>query len=124
MFSVLRAKHSRENEAAEGFGVLFDNDEFIKQQVISTDGAVANLAVKRGYTAYKYSGINGGDTQRVLFKPLLGILNQPKFLPIRYMPLTIELELVNDITEPIFSNFTNTFGSDINCCEYIIIMEN
>ncbi len=38
MFSILRAKHSRENEAAEGFGVLFDDDEFNKVQVMTTDG--------------------------------------------------------------------------------------
>jgi len=53
---------------------------------------INKLKVTRGLTAYKFSGISQGQSQRVLFKPLLGILNQPKFLPIRYMPLTIELE--------------------------------
>ncbi len=129
MFSILRAKHSRENEAAEGFGLLFDDHEYQKWQVISTDGGqpmavgppatgkstipVTNLAVKRGYTAYKFAGIRAQQSQRVLFKPLLGIINQPKFLPIRYMPLTIELELVNDMTEPIFSAFSGNANADI-----------
>ncbi len=30
------------------------------------------------------------------------------------MPLTIEIELVNDMTEPILSTFTDTVGSDIS----------
>jgi len=128
MFSILRAKHSRENEAAEGFGELFDDAEFNELNVlpnVGQDGKIDDLKeiiVKRGHTAYKFSGIAQGQSQRVLFKPLLGILNQPKFLPIRYMPLTIELELVNDMTEelelvndmtePIFSTFTPTYGID------------
>ena len=85
MFSILRAKHSRDNEAAEGFGVFFDDDEFGKLHLMSMDGTqpaipaggvnVTNIAVKRGLTAYKFSGISQGQSQRVLFKPLLGILN-------------------------------------------------
>ena len=120
MFSILRAKHSRDNEAAEGFGVFFDDDEFGKLDVmpdVGQDGVIDNLnklKVTRGLTAYKFSGISQGQSQRVLFKPLLGILNQPKFLPIRYMPLTIELELVNDMTEPVLSNFTTTTGADFS----------
>jgi hypothetical protein len=73
MFSILRAKHSRENEAAEGFGSLFDDDEFTKLDVITLDGAVSaleKLAVKRGLTEYKFNGIPPGQAQRVLFKPL------------------------------------------------------
>ena len=30
------------------------------------------------------------------------------------MPLTIELELVNDMTEPVLSNFTTTTGADFS----------
>ena len=90
MFSILRAKHSRENESAEGFGILFDDHEYQKWQVTTVDGTqpttgadggpVANLAIKRGYTAYKFAGIRAQQSQRVLFKPLLGIINQPTFL--------------------------------------------
>ena len=36
-----------------------------------------------------------------MFKPLSGLLNQPKYLPLRYMPLTIEFELVNNNLDPI-----------------------
>lgn len=37
----------------------------------------------------------------VLFKPLSGLFNQTKYLPIRYCQLQIELEIVNDLTDPI-----------------------
>ncbi len=70
MFSILRAKRSRENEAAEGFGSLFDDDEFAELDVTTVDGtasAINKLAVKRGLTAYKFSGIPPGHAQRVLF---------------------------------------------------------
>jgi hypothetical protein len=44
----------------------------------------------------------------VLFKPLSGILNQNKLSPLRYAPITIELELVDNKDEPILSQFTKT----------------
>ena len=56
------------------------------------------------------SGIKGGQSQTVLFKPCSGLFNQPKMLPIRYMPITVELELVHDNTEPIVS--ATTVGQD------------
>ena len=46
----------------------------------------------------------------VLFKPLSGILNQSKLIPLRFAPLTIELELVDTFTEPIISNFVPLGG--------------
>ena len=48
----------------------------------------------------------------VLFKPLSGILNQQKFLPLKWAPLTIELELVDDKNEPILSQFSMPTASD------------
>ena len=62
------------------------------------------------YTPANFSGIFYSQAQTVLRKPLFGILNQPKYLPIRYSPITIELELVNDMKEPIIpqlGSFTN-----------------
>ena len=52
-------------------------------------------------------GIPGASYQTVLFKPLSGILNQRKYLPLRFMPITIELSLVDDPLDPIISNFAN-----------------
>jgi len=43
---------------------------------------------------------------------LSGILNQNKLLPLRYAPITIELELVDDKNEPILSSFSKPGMAD------------
>ena len=86
MFTILNAKDANVNEKAEAFGQTFD-----KYTTMDT----TTLA-----------GIHPGESQTVLFKPCSGLFNQPKMLPIRYMPITIELELVHDNTEPIVSSTT------------------
>ena len=35
------------------------------------------------------------------FKPLCGLFSQFKYIPLKYAPITLELELVNSMTEPI-----------------------
>ena len=88
MFSILTAEDSSKNVDAEAFGKTWD----IRDNR------------KTAYTANSFSGIKNGQSQTVLFKPLSGLLNQPKYLPIRYCPLTIELELVNSSNDPIISD--------------------
>ena len=91
MFTILNAKDANINERAEAFGQQFDNHQ---------------TAFDRNTVA----GIAPGQAQTVLFKPCSGLFNQPKMLPIRYMPITVELELVHDNTEPIVS--ATTVGQD------------
>jgi hypothetical protein len=83
MMLSLIASESRENQAAEAFG---SNWNTTSQNYDTTQG------------------IKGGQALTVLFKPLSGILNQNKMLPIRYAPITIELELsdgnVDAIVDP------------------------
>jgi hypothetical protein len=82
MMSILTSPDSRDNQAAEAFGTHWDT------------GAGTFLPA---------NGITGGTALTVLFKPLSGLLNQNKMLPIRYAPITIELELVDTKTDPIIS---------------------
>ena len=88
LFSTLTAKDSRENEEAEGFGKSWDH--------------TIHMSLNNTYTPSNFSGIFYDQAQTVLFKPLLGILSQPKYLPIRYCPITIELELVNDMKNQLY----------------------
>ncbi len=44
--------------------------------------------------------------QTVCFKPLCGLLMQSKYIPLRYCPIEIELELA-DVSEPVISG---TYG--------------
>jgi hypothetical protein len=39
--------------------------------------------------------------ETVSFKPLFGIFNQPKYLPLQFLPLTLEFELVTNATDAI-----------------------
>ena len=100
MIHMMIAKESRENDAAEAFGLHWDSHAWLNGLNVSLN-------------TDNYRGIAEGESMTVLFKPLSGILNQNKLLPLRYAPITIELELVDSATEPIVSNFsgeaTNAF---------------
>ena len=60
-----------------------------------------------GMSDANWKGIFPGDSQVCMFKLLSGLLNQGKMLPIRYMPLVIELELVDSLKDPGPSSIKN-----------------
>lgn len=103
MMHMLTSKHSRENDHAEAFG----------NELNLTSARAADVATTVG----SFRGVPGGDYQSVMFKPLSGLLTQNKYLPVRYCPLTIELELVDGMTTPLVSSITghdlsNTVSTD------------
>ena len=87
MMHTMVAKESRENDAAEAFGQLFDPHKWYSKE----------------QNASNYDGVDPSKNLVVLFKPLSGLLSQNKMLPIRYAPITIELELVDTAEEPVIS---------------------
>ena len=97
MFNIFSASDSRQNDFAEGFGNYWDN----KQDNIHVDETWLR-------------GIPPTTKQTVLFKPMSGILNQRKYIPIRFMPITIELSLVDDPLDPIVSNMNHVGFTDAN----------
>ena len=50
-----------------------------------------------GHTVGHLQGISAGMRQTVMFRPCFGLLEQRKFISLKYSPLTIELELDSDI---------------------------
>ena len=101
MFHCLTDRHTRENDDTEAFGARVDAPAYY------------DVAGNSTASAANYPGMSPGSQRTVYFKPLLGILNQSKFLPIRYCPMTIELELVNNLTDPIIDPATDTrVGTD------------
>ena len=58
----------------------------------------------------KIPGTFGSSFQTVISKPLSDIFNKHKYLPMRFMPITIELYLVDDPLEPIVLNLANYIG--------------
>ena len=49
-----------------------------------------------------------------MFKPMLGLFNQEKLIPLRYCPIQIELELVNQQTDAVSIVPANGFGNGSN----------
>ena len=97
LVSNFTSTKSKDNDIAEGFSNPWET-------------AVNANSVSPVYLA----GIPPNQSMTVLFKPLSGIIRQSKYLPIRYMPLTIELTLVDDPTLPIISQVTNHIPDVVN----------
>ena len=93
MMSFLVAPESNMNDAAQAFGWTHD-----KHLPVSTN---------------TFQGIRAGQSLQVLFKPLSGLLNQDKMIPLRYAPVTIELELVDSANDPIFTSVTGVGGANL-----------
>ena len=91
MLTDLLPEDDQHDIACEGFG----NFDFVKGDAQAADQ-------RKGYrqTDYDLSG-NVGLSRRVQFKPMLGIFNQEKLIPLRYCPIQIELELVNQQSDPV-----------------------
>ena len=112
MLTDLLPEDDQNDIACEGFG----NSDFVK-------GEVAQAADQRtGYrqTDYDLSG-NVGLAPRVMFKPMLGLFNKEKLLPLR-CPIQIELGLVNSQADAVSlevaegcSNGANWDISDTPC---------
>ena len=69
--------------------------------------------------------------RRVMFKPMHGLFNQDKLLPLRYCPLQIELELVNSQADAVttetaegFYNGANWDISDMQCKCDLLTLDN
>ena len=113
MLTGLPPEDDQSDIACKGFG----NFDFVQ-------GEAAQAADQRkGYrqTGYDVSG-NVLLARRVMFKPMLGLFNQDKLLPLRYCPIQIELELVNSQADAVttgswegYQNGVNCYISDIQC---------
>ena len=91
MFEVLTSLHNRDNDDIENFGYRADT-----------------LPPGENHTTNTLPGIPGQSYQTVGMKLCSGLLNQPKMLPLKYMPLTIELELVNDANDVVVTPAVNS----------------
>ena len=85
LFHILQSNHSRLNDGGEEFGYNYDISS------LSTPDLLPGIAT----------------SQTVMFKPLCGIFAQTKYLPLRFCPIEIELELA-DVDEPIIIGSTSS----------------
>ena len=98
MFAALKPQDDQKEIAMEEFG-LFDI-QYEVASAVSGGGinseAVADADARKIYRNRDFDEagpVFGSRT--VLFKPMLGILNQEKLIPLGYCPLQVELELVS-----------------------------
>ena len=59
------------------------------------------------------SGIGPTERHTVLFKPIFGILNQPKYICLKYCPIVIEFELESDSAANVINPSTTANYKDI-----------
>ena len=90
MFHMLQDPKNRTNDDIEAFGMRYDS------YGVAGKNGVGNFPIDLAYPS-----IAGGSSRVVMFKLLSGIFNQDKFLPIRYMPITLEIELTSLVNDPI-----------------------
>ena len=108
MLSILQSSNSRANDDAEGFGTRWDDSQKQVYYDVKAPVAPSTLptvqAIVNAPSIMTLPGIKGNSYKYVGFRLKCGIFNQPKFIPLRYCPLTIELEVCNSLTDPIISN--------------------
>ena len=97
MFEMMTSLHNRDNDDIEGFGYRSDS-----------------VAPGLAHTTNDLPGIPGGSYHQVGMKLCSGILNQPKMLPLKYMPLTIEFELVSNADDPVVTPGVNATFTTAN----------
>jgi hypothetical protein len=100
MLHILTSKANRENDSIEGFGARWD-DEFHW-----------NTAWNANYGAK----VEPSESRAVSFKPLFGLLNQSKYIPMMWSPLMFEFEVVNGAEDAIVGigeTFTSTNTSTV-----------
>jgi hypothetical protein len=85
MLHVLTSKLNRDNDSIEGFGARWDDD----------------ATWNKTWTAEYGATVAPSKSRAVSFKPLFGLLNQSKYIPLMWSPLMFEFEVVNGATDAI-----------------------
>ena len=96
MLTALKSEEEQNSIASEGF-CNFDD----KYSVTADDS-------RSTYRSEDFDKAGTVSTSRkVIFKPMFGLFDQDKLLPIRYCPIQIELELVNNFMDAIIKRTDN-----------------
>ena len=109
MLTDLMPEDDQHDIACEGFG----NFDFVK-------GDAAQAADQRKVYRQDDYDLSGYVTlaRRVQFKPMLGLFSQEKLIPLRYCPIQIELELVNQQADAVTTESTEGFQNGVRKLGY------
>jgi len=97
MMHILTSTNNRVNDDIEGFGHRWDAPD-----------------VYGSFNTDFIGGIPANSKRTVSFKPLFGVLNQPKYIPMSYCPIQMEFEIVNGAEDAIVSPGTGVGAKDFN----------
>jgi hypothetical protein len=99
MFHNLVSSERQVDDLVQGFGVEADNLRNMgthpegKRQYGGKTVALGQLAGATTPQPYlsciEYQGVTEGDSRTTFFKPLAGLFNQHKYIPIKYCPIQI-----------------------------------
>ena len=117
MLTALKTEEKQNTIAGEGF-CNFDGK-------YTVEGAASDSRSTYRQEDYDQAGLVITN-RRALFKPMLGILEQEKLIPLRYCPIQIELELVNNLLDAVVMRNAYASGSwtisDIQCkCDLLTL---
>ena len=108
MLHALKPEEEQLGIAAEGFGSFDD-----KHANVATDIRKSYRLENHDQSGTVFAG------RRVMFKPLIGLVNQEKLTPLRYCPIQVELELVNNGADAVFVDMTS--AENIRQIEILVI---
>ena len=104
MLTALKSIDDQKEIAMEGFGCFTTvHDSNSGGLAADPDGTAEDADGRKSYRIKDWDEADRVLTSRkVLFKPMLGLFNQDKVIPLRFAPLQIELELVNNSADAVF----------------------
>ena len=92
MVTALKSPEEQMSIASEGFGSF----DWVLDNIVSASDSRSTYRLEN----YEQAGfVKTG--RRAVFKPLFGLFEQDKLIPLRYAPLVIELELVNNASDAV-----------------------
>ena len=100
MFHILSSKENRVNDDVGNQNNRWDCDA-VYGALVTPMSSPHNESVEQLTPAVAQAGLlnlAGDQSKTVSTKLCSGLLNQPKWIPLRYAPVQIELELVNQPT--------------------------
>ncbi len=97
LMTSLQNESVKDNADMIGFGGRWDSSTVLN----TTDTLYAQAITEdniNGYVQRLLPTIDNGDSKTVAFRPLCGLFNQSKYIPLKWCPLVLEFELgdVND----------------------------
>ena len=99
MMNVLKPHDARMSESMEQFNIM-DTLSSVPPNEAGAGAFPNSASVDFNMMSYNIQ-IPAGESRTVLFHLNCGLFNQHNFLPLRYMPLEIELQLCDNIDDPL-----------------------